>query len=128
MHLASSIISFAWTSKIKLTFNGENNRQGKSICLSVPEDTRIILVSYQHQSKSHEHQQQILFIFLYPSTVKVWQDVCGSRSQMGKIIEKTAFLMNKFFHFLSECFLKIKLKTNPLLLKLTLSLLFPYIL
>lgn len=101
-------------------------QQGKSNSLSVPEDTRIILISYQYQSESHD-QQQHLSIFLHPSTVKVWQDVCGSWSQMGTIIEKTTLLMNKLFHFLTKCFLKIKLKTKPLLLKLILSLLFPCI-
>lgn len=127
IHRASGSTSFVWTSKMKLTFNGENNKQAiKFICLSAPEDTRIIFVSYQYQSESYEHQQQI-FIFLYPSTVKVQQDIHGSWCQTGKIIEKTAFLMNKLFHFLTECFLKIKLKTKPLLLKLILSLLFPYI-
>lgn len=54
------------------------------------------------------------FFFLYSSTVKVWQDVCGSWRQTWKIIEKTAFLKNKLFHFLTECFLKNKIKNYSL--------------
>lgn len=121
---ASGITSFGRTSLMKQIFNGENNKQGiKSACSW---RHQIILVSYPYRTESHEHHQQ-LFIFLYPSTVKVWQDISGSWCPTGKITEKIAFLMNKLFHFLTECFLKIKLKTNPLFLKLIFTLLFPYI-
>lgn len=111
---------------MKLSFDGGNNRKSKSICLvflKIPESPWFPT----NDNLNHMSTNSTNIFFLYPSTVKVWQDIRGLWNQMGKMTEQTAFLMNKLFHFLTESLKKTKPKhqkthtAKPCLLNSTLS-------